>query len=250
MPRRSRLKRHTGFTLIELLVVIAIIAILAAILFPVFAQAREQARKADCASNLRNLSLGMLMYVQDYDERFPPKPGGTNDVLDHWIVTVQPYVKNRQIAKCANYVPATNRNTQLSYWGYGMNTYLYIEGGPTYPLAAAQYPAETAMLADCSLGDFYPRARRRTRIAFANSPNTSPYDLPCAQMKTRHGSGTGLNMNEGGSNISFVDGHVKFYSAAAIMTKVGIHPDAVNPTDAQFWEGQRDVICVGGPTIP
>jgi prepilin-type N-terminal cleavage/methylation domain-containing protein/prepilin-type processing-associated H-X9-DG protein len=241
--------RRRGFTLIELLVVIAIIAILAAILFPVFAQAREQARKADCASNLRNLSLGMQMYLQDWDEQFPPKPGGTNTPLDHWIITIQPYVKNRQIAKCANYTPATNRNSQLSWWGYGINTLLYIEGGPTKSLAAVPFPAETAMLGDCSLGDFYPRPRRRTRVAFANSPDTSPYNLPCAQMKTRHGSGTGLDMNGGGANVSFVDGHVKFYSAYAVMTKVGIHPDGVNPGDRLFYEGLREPICVGGPTM-
>jgi prepilin-type N-terminal cleavage/methylation domain-containing protein len=63
--------RRRGFTLIELLVVIAIIAILAAILFPVFAQAREAARASSCLSNVKQLSLGMMMYVQDYDERFP-----------------------------------------------------------------------------------------------------------------------------------------------------------------------------------
>lgn len=64
-------KRRTGFTLIELLVVIAIIAILAAILFPVFAQAREKARQTQCMSNMKNLALAAMQYVQDYDERFP-----------------------------------------------------------------------------------------------------------------------------------------------------------------------------------
>src|SRR5476649_1368440 len=93
-------RRKTGFTLIELLVVIAIIAILAAILFPVFAQAREQARKTTCISNLKQLSLAYLMYVQDYDEIFPrrdngdgpnpgvdPTPGDSNGL-------VYPYYKN------------------------------------------------------------------------------------------------------------------------------------------------------------
>src|SRR3954470_6189627 len=65
------LQRRHGFTLIELLVVIAIIAILAAILFPVFAQARDQARKTTCLSNTKQLGLGVMMYIQDYDEQFP-----------------------------------------------------------------------------------------------------------------------------------------------------------------------------------
>jgi prepilin-type processing-associated H-X9-DG protein len=239
-----------------LLVVIAIIAILAAILFPVFAQAREQARKIDCASNLRNLTLGMQMYIQDHDERFPPKLDGTNTPVDHWIDMIQPYVKNRQIAKCANYTPALNRNPALAWWGYGINTLLYVEvvndgvpnGLTTVSLASVEYPAETAMLADCSLGDFYPRPRRRTRVAFANSPDTSPYNLPCAQMRTRHGGGNGVNM-DGGANMAFVDGHVKFFSASAVMTKVGIHPNGVHPGDPLFYEGRQEPMCVGGPVF-
>src|SRR3979411_2574127 len=83
MARESR--QRAGFTLIELLVVIAIIAILAAILFPVFSQAREKARRASCTSNLKQISRGLLQYLQDYDERFPATvterqaPGGTPD---------------------------------------------------------------------------------------------------------------------------------------------------------------------------
>src|SRR5499427_72348 len=69
-PTDMRFRFHRGFTLIELLVVIAIIAILAAILFPVFAQAREAARKTSCLSNVKQLSLGILMYSQDYDEHW------------------------------------------------------------------------------------------------------------------------------------------------------------------------------------
>jgi prepilin-type N-terminal cleavage/methylation domain-containing protein len=82
--------RARAFTLIELLVVIAIIAILAAILFPVFAQAREQARKTSCLSNCKQIGLGLMMYVQDYDETFPyawGNPAGT------WYDTVDPYIK-------------------------------------------------------------------------------------------------------------------------------------------------------------
>src|SRR5687767_13552480 len=114
-----------GFTLIELLVVIAIIAILAAILFPVFARARENARRASCQSNLKQIALGMIQYTQDYDERLPlmfymrnmtylpagdpgqlPNPmtydsnvtGG--NFVTSWVDEIQPYVKSQQIFAC------------------------------------------------------------------------------------------------------------------------------------------------------
>ncbi len=103
-----------GFTLIELLVVIAIIAILAAILFPVFAQAREQARKIVCVSNTKQLGLSVMMYTQDYDETYPnncwdvaPIGIADNDTGSaqyksqmHWMWDIYPYMKNRQILVC------------------------------------------------------------------------------------------------------------------------------------------------------
>lgn len=102
---RWRQEKRSGFTLIELLVVIAIIAILAAILFPVFAQAREAARKSSCLSNLRQWGTAGQMYTQDFDGMFTPpykyqssSPACSN--LDWWDDLLQPYVKNRQIVIC------------------------------------------------------------------------------------------------------------------------------------------------------
>src|SRR5690349_4996202 len=91
-----RSSRSNGFTLIELLVVIAIIAILAAILFPVFAQAREAARKTSCLSNLKQLTLGWLMYVQDNEETNPMTAQccDANGSQTYWLTNIDPYVRN------------------------------------------------------------------------------------------------------------------------------------------------------------
>ena len=89
--------KRTGFTLIELLVVIAIIAILAAILFPVFAQIKEQGRKTQCLSNLRQLTAANRAYMDDYDNRFLPQPTGDNLA---WAPMMMPYVRNQQLFSC------------------------------------------------------------------------------------------------------------------------------------------------------
>jgi prepilin-type N-terminal cleavage/methylation domain-containing protein/prepilin-type processing-associated H-X9-DG protein len=113
MKNHTRLKQ--GFTLIELLVVIAIIAILAAILFPVFARARENARRSACQSNLKQVGLGFAQYTQDYDERLPPGTAvginmiinGTNVPDVSWPVLIMPYVKSTQLFAC----PSNSKNS-------------------------------------------------------------------------------------------------------------------------------------------
>jgi len=96
------MKSKYAFTLIELLVVIAIIAILAAILFPVFAQAREKARQATCLSNLRQIGLGVLQYTQDYDESFPLVAHST-DTQTMLMKGTEPYIKNGDVWYCPNF---------------------------------------------------------------------------------------------------------------------------------------------------
>lgn len=111
----ARTRCKSGFTLIELLVVIAIIAILAAILFPVFARARENARRASCQSNLKQIGLGLIQYVQDYDERLPLRrfaPSVAPNWDDNsWRTVIQPYVKSTQVMVC----PSNPDNTKITF---------------------------------------------------------------------------------------------------------------------------------------
>ena len=164
-----------GFTLIELLVVIAIIAILAAILFPVFARARENARRASCQSNLKQIGLGFLQYTQDYDEILPVVNGPNNAV---WGDFLQPYIKSTQIFTCpshsssnAVFTPAP-KGTFDRYGSYAINlTYYGGNASTPFPpvsdytpgrqgavsLAALGKPAETIQIMDAGITDSNPR---------------------------------------------------------------------------------------------
>ncbi|MEJ5251636.1 MAG: DUF1559 domain-containing protein [Chthonomonadetes bacterium] len=155
----------TAFTLIELLVVIAIIAILAAILFPVFARAREQARKSACLSNMKQLGLGMVMYTQDYDEMLPMPNydrwvGRRSDWgvdLIIWYDLLMPYVKNHQIFVCPSRPDeAVGRTggwgTVTRPKGYAMNAYVfgwtYGSGQNAFALAGIQEPASKIIIVE------------------------------------------------------------------------------------------------------
>ncbi len=144
--------RRVGFTLIELLVVIAIIAILAAILFPVFAKAREKARESSCLSNAKQLGLAFMMYIQDYDSRFPlPEKDGAGV---SWARRIMPYVKNTGIFACPSdaHTPEGPPNPDgIKYLcSYGYNYWMghdYV-GGWVLRLrseADIEYPANTVM---------------------------------------------------------------------------------------------------------
>ena len=122
MKCKGNLHRANAFTLIELLVVIAIIAILAAILFPVFARARENARRTSCLSNLQQIGLGLMQYTQDYDEKitlswYGPRADGLEDsnktTGDYkWMDAIYPYVKSEQLFVC----PSDSINTVYHYY--------------------------------------------------------------------------------------------------------------------------------------
>jgi prepilin-type N-terminal cleavage/methylation domain-containing protein len=144
-----------GFTLIELLVVIAIIAILAAILFPVFAQARDKARQAACLSNTKQIALGIAMYRQDWDgaNPFGGWPPGANwqhnvhSATSHyefeWQFTIQPYLKNAGVLRC----PSDKTAFDVRPVSYIFNNYMAIDRKPLSE-ASVEIPAETVVLWD------------------------------------------------------------------------------------------------------
>ena len=199
-----------GFTLIELLVVIAIIAILAAILFPVFAKAREKARQASCASNHKQMATACLMYAQDYDELLPRRSMSGryySQVSDdfnlnylppptygYWFISwaslIQPYIKNTQVYRC----PSSTYHSQGVAYGMPVSA-LTPSGRITFldadvPLGELKRPAETFMIG-CKMGGGGAQYLLSTQYyALSNKHNE-------------------------GANLSFCDGHVKWYKMQA-----------------------------------
>lgn len=246
--RNSEQQRKTAFTLIELLVVISIIAVLAAILFPVFARARENARRASCMSNLKQIDLGMMMYIQDNDERYPNYayssaylPGVVAPDAAHggewasgtnwfWMNMIYPYVRSIQVFICpsspfANTAYKAPSGAGGPYMGhYGINvgtaaapfipTGLYGAAGPLMTIVVN--PANTYLFVESSFYTVSP--------SYATAPPTSSnYYLPGACKLFPTSTVTASDCWNGrhfdGVNVGFADGHVKWLKTETLSAQ-------------------------------
>lgn len=230
--QHKKITCHSGFTLIELLVVIAIIAILAAILFPVFARARENARRASCLSNLKQIGLGVIQYTQDYDEIYPPRrntPPGADTQLYSWRTLIYPYVKSTQLFACPS--NPNNRNLTLdsdaptafpvSYSCNGVTN--NIGGTPPMvvdvgtSIAAMPQTAQTILVGESK--DFSTQMIINGSAGITGTSNDN-YALS-------------VQGHLGNSNWLFADGHAKAMKHIATGTPINmwtIEEDGVGPT--------------------
>jgi len=221
--------KHRAFTLIELLVVIAIISILASILFPVFARARESARRASCMSNLKQVGLGVMMYVQDYDETYPRSQQCTVEIANcttsttvYWYNTLlQPYLKNTQVLRC----PSSTTRDSIAYGSYGANELVLMSRGtastPTTPVKAAaiQSPSTNYMIMD------YGEWRIYGSVSFMRIAGNSRYLPGIGKIRNLSSSACPTHDNAfydsfvsdcmngrhfEGINVAYADGHVKW----------------------------------------
>lgn len=206
--------RSRGFTLIELLVVMAIVSILAAILFPVFSKARLKVNGAVCESNLKQITMAVLLYAEDYDGKFPNLPPRYTWYGDSWASKLVPYLKNTKVFTCPNdtrkpypwysQYPYGDQLISYSYssWLAGnMESTIHeriLPNDDGIELSRVQSPAAVILLHDTPYPDPY--------TTMANPPYTRCF-LP--------GAYTHSYRHSDGDNYSFADGHVKWYQVSA-----------------------------------
>jgi len=243
MSRSIQSQRKTAFTLIELLVVIAIISILAAILFPVFARARENARRASCMSNLKQLGLGMMMYTQDYDEHYPfsawivgdywkasdkvgveqtdsNMPGshfqagltgcGDDAHCVTWMDIIYPYVKSWQVFVC----PSVQYGSQYPSYGYSGA----INGRSLLKFNAGLSPTDPNSGVPLSLSGVQRPSEIFTIVDYNYSASfyANPYDIGNAARSST--SYLRVIPHLGGANVAYADGHVKWVNGENFKT--------------------------------
>jgi len=232
-------RSHTGFTLIELLVVIAIIAILAAIIFPVFAKAREKARQATCSSNEKQLGIGVLLYMQDYDETFPYGNDGFASTAG-WARPIMPYLKAPDAFKCPDDRTEYSRNgVKWQTVSYACNDSLLPDGNRdaswrVHPVFLSQLraPASTVLLCE-AFGATLDPTRTGTDDDYSGGAtmdtkfwtqgglgSPSSYCLyatgnPVGQT-LKQVAGIPNGVHNDGANYLAADGHVKWLKATAI----------------------------------
>jgi len=235
-------KPQKGFTLIELLVVIAIISILAAILFPVFARARENGRRASCQSNLKQITLGMFQYTQDYDEKFPlmyasgsavtvPTTSTVSSSMPFgWADTIQPYLKSTQIFQCPSErygragasasgmtpdptLSPSSTTGGPGYTDYGYNR-LFANGAA---LAVLSEPTKTVLLYDSvswtarSVTTGGPNYVFDTGSPVVAAITCTADTTPQLAVLPTVGGDSGAIRHLDGANLAFADGHVKWF---------------------------------------
>ncbi len=193
----TSVKPRKGFTLIELLVVIAIIAILAAILFPVFAKAREKARTASCQSNLKQIALASKMYSSDYDNCVTPADMGAAGSYYIFTNLLQPYIKNTQVFLCPS------KNDQGWTGGGGPGSYVCVESWAVVSNYTVNYCVSKGYTSTVSEADLTKPAES---IEYCDGlcPNAQPTNAATTCF------GVDATRHNQGANCSFYDGHVKW----------------------------------------
>lgn len=210
-----------GFTLIELLVVIAIIAILAAILFPVFASAKVAAKKSACASNLKQIGLGLLLYTNDYDGIFPVSTHSLgSDFKYSWIFTMKPYLSNCDDIRICPADPKGEARRKANGTSYVLNEYIVVPGpGSVLSLDLLPRPSETITVFTISdrSGVNFTQDHTHSRNWFKNPIQNTWNRILGDIQPDRHRNGLPKPPNtEGSANYLYGDGHVASITAGRL----------------------------------